>query len=162
GPLYNARGEVLGIVQQIAGTSKTSSGVAFAIPATIVQRTIRLSATNRDIPYAWTGLKSRDLTPQLAKSQGIGTTQGALVQDAAGPAQQAGISVGSPTNYLGEEVFVGDVVTNLAGQPIASSEDLRRVSGLLVAGETVSMTVMRGTSARTVQLTPTQAQFAPG
>ncbi|MBC7460363.1 MAG: PDZ domain-containing protein, partial [Thermoleophilia bacterium] len=151
----------LGIVQQIAGTTKTSSGVAFAIPATIVQRTLRLSATNHDIPYAWTGIsESRDLSPQLAKSQGIGTSSGALVQNASGPAQQAGISIGSPTLYMGEEVFVGDVVTSLAGQPIASSEDLRRVSGLLVAGETVSMTVMRGTASRTVQLTPTKAAFA--
>lgn len=160
GPLFNARGEVLGIVQQIAGTSKTSSGVAFAIPATIMQRTLLLAKTHRDIPYAWTGIKTRDLSPQIAASNGIAVNRGALVQDATGPAAAAGITVGSPEMFAGQEVFVGDVITKLAGQPIASSEDLSRVSALLTPGAAVDVTVVRGKQTRTTRLTPATAQFA--
>ncbi|MCW2950111.1 MAG: trypsin domain protein [Thermoleophilia bacterium] len=158
GPLFNARGQVVGIVQQIAGTTKTNSGVSFAISASIVQRTLQLAKTTRDIPYAFTGLRAVDLSPQLARQQHLATATGALVQAASGPAAVAGIQTGAPVMYGGVEVNVGDVVVAVSGQPVGSAADLQRATGLLQVGRAIPVTIVRGSRRETVQLTPSIAQ----
>lgn len=161
GPLFDARGRVIGIVQQIAGTSKTSSGVAFAIPSSIISRTLALSASHELIPYAWTGIDSVDLTPQLAREYKLGVDAGALVQHAYGPAAAAGIRTGSAVLEAGKQLSVGDVVIGLAGQPVTSADDLGRIAGLLTPDAPVDVVVMRGGHRQSLRLTPTTQKVTP-
>jgi S1-C subfamily serine protease len=162
GPLFDARGKVIGIVQQIAGTSKTSSGVAFAIPSSIIQRTLALSKSHANIPYAWTGIEALDLTPQLGRDRQLGVETGALVQETYGPARAAGIVTGSKALVAGKQVGIGDVIIGIAGQPVASAADLRRISGLLTPGSPVDVVIMRGGNKQTLRLTPATETVTAG
>jgi S1-C subfamily serine protease len=156
GPLFNARGEVLGIIQQIETPSEASSGVSFAVSTNIVHRALTLSSSNADIPYAWLGLDNvRTLSPQLARDQKLSVNAGVVVQQAQGPAERAGIAGGTrQALFNGEVVRMGDVITKLAGHTISSSDDLARVAAMLPISEGVEVEIVRGRRAQVVQLIP--------
>jgi S1-C subfamily serine protease len=156
GPLFDARGEVVGIVQQIDSTTATNTGVSFAISSQIVARTLRLAREGKqDIPYSFTGVRADTLTPQLAKMVGVDATRGAIVQSVDGPAKSAGLSAGSRTvAYGGSPVKTGDVIVAVSGQTITDARQLDRLLGLADPGSLVRLEIVRGSEHRTVQLHP--------
>lgn len=141
GAVFNARGEVIGISQQIATPSKTSAGVAFAVSSNLVRRALRIHRETgaTTIPYADLGISAVDLTPQLAAAGQLAASRGALVQSAVGPAATAGIGVGTTIEHYGKAVRVGAVILELAGRPIRSSDDLKRVAAAIDADEPVDV-----------------------
>lgn len=157
GPLFNARGEVVGIVQQISSTTESNTGISFAISAQIIERVLRLAPDHAIIPYSYTGITSRTLSPQLAKAAGIDATEGALVQGATGPAELAGLSVGAPMAYAGGSVQKGDVIVEVAERKIESSQDLDRLLGLLDPRTRVEVVVVRDGARHSLYLEPQQA-----
>ena len=162
GPLFNARGEVIGINQQIATPSKASAGVAFAVSSNIVSRAVRVYRETgaAEIPYAELGLRTRDLSPQLALQAGLTVSQGAIVQGADGPAAAAGIGTGQTISFLGEQVRLGDVIVELAGRKVASSADLSRIAGLIDADAPVQVVIVRGGERVTRTIDPIPRQVA--
>jgi serine protease Do len=157
GPVFNARGQVIGISQQIATPSKSSAGVAFAVSSNIITRALRIHAQSnvREIPYAELGLRTRDVTPQLARDGQLTSAKGAIVQDATGPAAVAGIATGRSIDFLGEQVKLGDVIVELAGQPVNTSADLARIAGLIDAEAPVDVTFIRGGQKVETKIDPT-------
>lgn len=143
GPLFNARGEVVGINQQIATPNRGSAGISFAVSSNLVRRALEQYAATRQVRYAELGLRTRDLTPQLARAANLPVTRGALVQAAEGPALAARISTGPALQHLGGTVILGDVIVELAGQPVASSDDLARIAGLIDPDAAVQATIVR-------------------
>jgi serine protease Do len=144
GPVFNARGQVIGISQQIASPSKTSAGVAFAVPSNLIARAVRLQQSGiAQIPYADLGMQVRDMTPQLARQGGLKATRGAIVQSTGGPATTAGIAIGQTISFMGENVKLGDVVVELAGQKISSAEDFYKVQSLIPADQPVTIVIDR-------------------
>jgi S1-C subfamily serine protease len=144
GPVFNARGQVIGVSQQIASPSKTSAGVAFAVPSNLIKRAVQLSQRGvAQIPYAETGIRVRDVTPQLARQGSLAVSKGAIVQSAEGPAATAGIAIGQTISFMGEEVKLGDVIVEFAGQKISSSEDFYKVASLIDAEQPVSVVINR-------------------
>jgi serine protease Do len=156
GPLFDARGQVIGINQQIASPSKTNSGVSFAVPSNIVDRAVKqFEATGaRDIRYADLGIVARDITPQLAAAADLPVTKGALVQSATGPASQAGVSTGRSILHLGKTVAIGDPIVEVAGRAIGSADDLARAQAQLDPSAPTTIVVLRDGERVELEITP--------
>lgn len=159
GPLFNARGQVIGITQQIATRNGGSVGLSFSVASNLVRRAIEQQAASGEslIAYADLGLggdRTVDLSPQLAKAAGIDATHGAMIQRAEGPAAAARLGSGQTITHLGRLVKVGDVIVELGGQPVRSSSDLARLTGYLDPTAPVEAVVVRGSERLTVTLRP--------
>ena len=167
GPLFDARGRVIGINAQIRSDSGTAEGVGFAIPINVARRALeQLEQTGR-VSYAYIGVTTQDVTPGMAKRFGIKAPRGALVArvEDGTPAARAGIRGGDQTEtYNGLAItFGGDVIVSIAGVSVRSSEDVSRiVTEQLRAGQAVDVVVLRdGTERRTIRVTLGERPLRP-
>jgi S1-C subfamily serine protease len=152
GPLFDARGRVIGINAQIRsnGTSSGFEGVGFAVPIDSAQRSMQQLVQTGSVRYAYVGITTEDLTPSIAKKFGYAARRGALIDsfadgDPAG--KRAGLRAATRLEvYEGESVRVGgDAIVAIDGSPVRSAEDVVRiVAERLVPGETAKFTVVRG------------------
>jgi S1-C subfamily serine protease len=160
GPLFDARGRVIGINAQIrsSGNSSGFEGVGFAVPIDSAKRSLDQILKTGAVRYAYVGIKTEDLTPGVAKRFGYATKRGALVDyvEPGGAADRAGLKAGTREEvYEGVGVRIGgDAIVAIDGIPVGSAQDVVRiVAGRLVPGETARFTVVRGSSRRTVPVT---------
>ena len=79
GPLFDARGRVIGINAQIRSTSGTAEGVGFAIPIDTARRALEQLVRTGKVSYAYVGVTTQDVTPGLAKTFGFAAPHGALI-----------------------------------------------------------------------------------
>lgn len=145
GPLFNAYGEVIGIVSAKYSTysSTTVEGLGFAIPMHDVTSMISDIMTNGYVtnkPYL--GASIGTLTSSMAQQYRYGISQGAFVYsvDENGAAAKAGLQM-------------GDVITKVDDKTISSLDDLLAAKKSYSAGDTVTLTVYRGGETLTVTLT---------
>jgi len=148
GPLFDARGRVIGINAQIRSTSGASEGVGFAVPINAAKRSMEQLVATGSVSYAFVGVTTQDLTPAVAKHFGYSVQHGALIASVQpdSPAAAAGLKGGShDETYLGVDFKAGgDVIVALAGHPVRSSEDVVRiVTDALAPGQQVGVTVVR-------------------
>lgn len=155
GPLFNARGEVIGINQQIATRNGGSVGLSFAVSSNLVKRAIAQYDAHGKIQYASVGLDAITLAPQLGRAAQLGVEHGALVQHAGGAAQAAGIAVGRQFSFLGTTVTLGDVIVGVDGQKVRSSDELARVIGQLDPDAPVQVELVSAGQHQTVTIDPT-------
>ena len=96
GPLVDAAGRVLGINSQINAPRGDGSGVGFAIPIDSVKRSLDELRAKGKVDYAYLGVSSSSLYPQLAERLGLPIDHGAIVAQvvAGGPADKAGLKAG--------------------------------------------------------------------
>jgi 2-alkenal reductase len=158
GPLFDARGRVIGINAQIRSTSGAAEGVGFAIPIDTARRALDQLVRTGRVSYAYIGVVTEDVTPGLARRFGFATQHGALVGrvEPATPAARAGLRGGTRVaNYNGLQVALGgDLIVRIGVRPIASAQDVSRAIAELAAGQRVAFTVLRGgTTRRIVQVT---------
>src|SRR4051794_16720491 len=156
GPLVGSDGRVIGINQQIQSRSGGGEGVGFAVPIDVVKRSLdQLRDTGR-ARYAYLGVTSVPLYPQLVQHFKLAVPKGAWIQgvNAGGPAEKAGLRGGR-----GEEVFQGspfarggDVITKVGGQTIASADDLSSAIARYKPGDTVDVEISRGGNAQTIKV----------
>lgn len=158
GPLVDAHGRVIGINAQIQTTGGGGEGVGFAIPADTVRRSLGQLAEKGSVDYAWIGVSTVQVFPQLAARFDLHSDSGALVQSVTpgSPAANAGLTAGSG----GEEAFQasrytvgGDLITKVDGRPLTREQDLATAIAALAPGTVVSLEVWRGGEQRTVQVT---------
>jgi S1-C subfamily serine protease len=168
GPLLAANGDVVGINSQIQSSSGGGEGVGFAIPVDTVRRSLDQLRRTGHVDYAFLGVTTQDLYPQLARRLGFSASRGALVAavSAGGPAAQAGLSAGHGSITFESSRNIptgGDAIVAVDGQPVARSADLTNLIGLKNPGQTVKLDVVRGTSRRTVsvKLTTRPLQIGP-
>ena len=135
GPVLNAKGEVIGIADQIAtnGSADQSSGVGFAVPIDVVKSELDTLKSGGDVRHAYLGVSTSDSTSQTA-----GATVGQLASG--GPAADAGLRA-------------GDIVTKLGDRTVADSNDLVAAIAAHQPGDRVQLTAKRGSD--TVQVTVT-------
>jgi S1-C subfamily serine protease len=148
GPLFDARGEVIGINAQIRSESGNAEGVGFAIPINAARRSMEQLIADGRVRYAWVGISTQTVTPSIGRDLGLGTLEGAAVQDvvAGSPAARAGLRAGTSTEDLEGLDFTagGDVVVAIDGQRVRTTEDMIRiVTGSLEPGHTATFTVVR-------------------
>jgi S1-C subfamily serine protease len=156
GPLINAEGEVIGINAQIRTRSGGGEGVGYAIPVDNVRRSIEDIRRHGEVRYAYLGVTTTAVYPQLAERFDLGTDHGAWVQEVVedGPADDAGIRAGSgEVRFQARPVSPGgDVITKIDGREIRTENDL----GIIIAnrrpGSTVTVELVRDGERRTLEV----------
>lgn len=141
GPLFNLRGEVVGINSQIYSRTGGFMGLSFAIPIDVANDIAQQLRTTGKVTRGRIGVVIQQVTKELADGFGLPKPQGALVNsvEKGGPADKAGIEA-------------GDVILRFDGKPVNSSEDLPRVVGGTKPGSKVAIQVWRNKATRDLQV----------
>jgi 2-alkenal reductase len=169
GPLFDARGRVIGINAQIRSQSGTGndSGVGFAVPIDAAKRSVSQLITTGHVKYAYVGITTEDLTPALANALGYSVKQGALIEAVTptGPGAHAGLLGSSKAvdvlGYTGLKTG-GDVIVAIDGKPVRSADDVVRIVSFdLRPGSVATFTIVRGASRKTVAVTLGDRDRAP-
>jgi S1-C subfamily serine protease len=157
GPLLDAKGQVIGINEQIASSSGSNSGVGFAIPVTSVRYSVDQLKSDGKVEYAYLGVTSESLYPQLAEHLDLDTDSGALVTDVVNdsPADDAGLrgSSGEDTFQLQQVKTGGDVVVAVDGKPVLQNNDLSELIAAHKPGDEVTLEVIRDGNKQNVDVT---------
>ncbi len=157
GPLIDPEGNVIGVNQQINTTSGGNEGVGFAVPANLVKRSIDDLRDDGEAEYAFVGVTSVPLYPQLADKLGIDAPTGSLVVSVTdGPAKKAGIQgAGSQTiDFQGREVETGgDVIVAVDGTELVGENDLSRLISENRPGDTIELEIIRDGDRKKVDVT---------
>lgn len=132
GPLFNARGEVVGINSQIYTRSGGYQGVSFAIPIDVAVRIKDQIVATGKVEHARLGVAVQEVNQAFADSFKLDKPEGALVSM---------VEKGSPADKAGLQS--GDVIRKLNGQPIVSSGDLPALITLAAPGDTVKLEIWR-------------------
>lgn len=147
GPLFNARGKIIGVNTAIFSPSGVNIGIGFAVPSRTAQAVAdQLIGTGR-VERGYVGLRLQEVTPALAQALGRPDGNGALVAsvEPGGPAERAGIRS-------------GDTITRLNGQPVESGRDLSRAIAALKRGAQAMFTVVRDGKAQDLTVSIGQRQ----
>ena len=147
GPLFNLRGEVVGINSQIYSRTGGFMGLSFAIPIDVANDIAQQLRTSGKVSRGRIGVVIQPVTKELADGFGLPRPQGALVNsvEKGGPAEKAGVEP-------------GDVILRFDGKPVASSEDLPRIVGATKPGSKVTMQLWRNKTSRDVQVVVVEMQ----
>ncbi|MBK8894234.1 MAG: DegQ family serine endoprotease [Propionivibrio sp.] len=137
GPLFNMKGEVVGINSQIYSRSGGFMGISFAIPIDVAMDIQNQLKTSGKVRRGRIGVVIQEVTRDLAESFGMNKPQGAAVNavERGGPAEKAGVEP-------------GDVILKFDGKPVGNSSDLPRIVGTTKPGMKVSIQVWRSGSTR--------------
>jgi serine protease Do len=129
GPLFNLRGEIIGINTAIINFAQ---GIGFAIPSNMAKHVIQQLIARGKVVRAWLGVGIQPLTPELAKQFGVTEGEGVLVNEVfeKDPAAAAGIKP-------------GDVITKVDGATVDTPNKLSRVVAVLPPGASATVEVVR-------------------
>ncbi|MDQ3722384.1 MAG: trypsin-like peptidase domain-containing protein [Actinomycetota bacterium] len=156
GPLVNAKGEVLGVNSQIQSTSGGGEGVGYAVPADTVRRTLAALRKDGTVEYAYLGLATARIYPQLARRFRLPVSTGAWVQEvvAGGPADKAGLRAGDVERRFQARPIIagGDIVTAVNGEKLADEAALGVALLAFKPGEVITLRVFRDGKARDVRV----------
>ncbi|MGC4391213.1 MULTISPECIES: Do family serine endopeptidase [unclassified Agrobacterium] len=149
GPLFNMKGEVIGINTAIISPSGGSIGIGFAVPTelaqNIVQQLIEFGETRR----GWLGVRVQPVTDDVAASLGMDSAKGALI---------SGVAKGGPVEN--GPIQAGDVVLKFDGKDIHEMRDLLRIVAESPVGKDVDVVILRDGKEETVKVKLGQLQDA--
>ena len=130
GPLFNMRGQVIGINTAIISGGQ---GIGFAIPINLAKEVLLQLHTKGSVTRGWLGVAIQRISPDLLKAFNLDDTHGALVSDvmADGPAAKAGLQR-------------GDVIIGFQGNKVQDSTELPRMVAAIAPGTKVQVEVLRG------------------
>lgn len=141
GPLFNLRGEVIGVNSQIYSRTGGFMGLSFAVPIDIAMKVAQQLKVSGRVKRGWLGVTIQDVTRDLAESFGMRRPAGALIAD---------ILPGSPAAK--SDLRVGDIVMEYEGTRINSSADLPPLVGQMAPGTRARLMVLRGGQPRNLLL----------
>jgi len=141
GPLFNMRGEVVGVNSQIYSRSGGYMGVSFAIPIDVAMKVGGQLETSGHVTRGKLGVLIQNVTQDLSDSFGLPQPEGALVSsvEKGGPAARAGIEP-------------GDVILKLNGEPVNTTTELSEKVAELGPGATADLELWRNHAARTLSV----------
>ena len=142
GPLVNMRGEVIGINTAIVSPIGTFEGTGLAIPSNMVKRVMTQLIEKGKVTRGYLGIQMQDVTPNLARSFELPTTNGALVARVVedSPAAKAGLKE-------------GDFVVAVDGQAIGAPNALRNIVANTAPGTVIQMDIYREGKKLTIPVT---------
>ncbi len=157
GPLVSADGKVIGINQQIKSDTGGGEGVGFAVPIDVARRSLDQLRDNGKVTYAYLGVETVAIYPQLRDRFDLPVEKGAWVQAVSpgAPAEKAGLRGGNSKTLFQVRPYStgGDVITKIGGRPVEDPDDLSRIVALLEPGQTVPVETWRDGERREVQVT---------
>ncbi|HEX5677081.1 MAG TPA: DegQ family serine endoprotease [Alcanivorax sp.] len=142
GPLFNLKGQVVGINSQIVSRSGGYMGLSFAIPIDLAMDVVDQLKETGEVSRGWLGVLIQEVDRDLAESFGLDKPMGALV---------AQVQSGSPAAEAG--LRPGDVIIVFNGHEIQRSSQLPKWVGALKAGTEAEMTVVRDGDEKTLEVT---------
>jgi serine protease Do len=132
GPIFNTRGEVIGVNTAIFSPNGGNVGIGFAIPAAQAQNVVAELKESGSVDRGWLGVMLQDMNDDLAESLGFDAPTGALVAD---------VQADSPADDAGVET--GDVIVEFDGKPVESPKALSRMVGNSNSDAEVELVVRR-------------------
>jgi serine protease Do len=132
GPLFNLKGQVIGVNSQIYSRTGGFMGLSFAIPVDVMKNVVGQLKERGKVSRGWLGVLIQDVTQNLAESFGMKMPQGALV---------AKVLPESPAEKA--EFQVGDIIVSFGGQNIERSADLPPIVGSTSVGSKIQTNVIR-------------------
>jgi S1-C subfamily serine protease len=165
GPLLNSSGEVIGINTMIASNgADQSSGIGFAIPINTAKAVLADLLKFGRVKRPSLGIVSFAIGPDLASQMGLGADSGVLIQRVlpGGAAEQAGLHGGNQQAYVGNTPIMmgGDLIVAIDGQEVTDPQDINAIMEKHQAGDTVSVTIVRGQHRMTIKLILGEARDA--
>lgn len=145
GPLFNVRGEVVGINSAIFSPNGANVGIGFAIPSALAKPVLEQLRQYGRTHRAWLGVKIQEVSEPIADSLGLGKVRGALVLD---------ITPNSPAAKAG--IQVGDVITQFDGREIKEMHNLPRQVAEAKIGKKVTVEVFRKGREKTLEVAMTE------
>lgn len=141
GPLFNSRGEVIGLNEQIATMSGGSEGVGFAVPINTAKLVMEQIIAKGEVEYAWMGVVGQTVDDQTAKDLNLSVNKGALISEvqSGGPVEKAGLAK-------------GDVIVRIDDREINTMEDITDVLIDHKPGDKVKVTYIRGSETKEVEV----------
>jgi serine protease DegQ len=132
GALVDVAGNLVGVNTAIFSRSGGNLGIGFAIPISIVRQVMQEIIANGAVTRGWVGIEVQEITPEIAESFGLKSTDGALIAGVLrnGPADRAGIRP-------------GDVLIAVGGKPVKDSSSLLNLIAALPPDEVVPLSLMR-------------------
>ncbi len=132
GALINQQGNLVGINTAIASRTGSYAGYSFAVPVSIVQKVVEDLKEFGEVQRALLGVNILDVTASLAEEKGLGQVEGVYVLAVTenGAAREAGIKE-------------GDVILNVAGEPVNSAAELQEKVSRFRPGEDVKIVIKR-------------------
>jgi serine protease DegQ len=141
GALIDASGNLIGINSAIYSQTGGSVGIGFAIPVSTARTVMEAIIKHGTVVRGWVGIETQDITPELAESFGLARDHGAII---------AGVVRGGPADRAG--VLPGDILVKVAGQPVASTNEMLNLIAQLPPGRKATMTVMRKNREATLEV----------
>ncbi len=150
GPLFNLKGEVIGVNTAILSPNGGSIGIGFSMASNVVSEVVDQLRDFGETRRGWLGVMIQDVTEEMAEALGLDEPGGAMITDVPeGPAQDAGLKA-------------GDVITAFGGEPVEDTRDLvRRVADAPV-GEPVEVTIQRDGDEEVLDVTIGRRETAQG
>ena len=142
GPLFNMKGEVVGVNSQIYSRTGGFMGLSFAIPIDVALDVQQQLRDKGRVSRGRIGVVIQEVTRDLAQSFGLDRPRGALVNT---------VEKGSPADKGGIEAT--DIITRFDGKEVESSSDLPRIVGATRPGSRVPVEVWRKGTTRTLTVT---------
>lgn len=142
GPLFNTKGEVIGINSQIYTRNGGSMGLSFAIPIDVAMEVVQQLRATGKVTRGRIGVVIQEVTRDLAESFGLSKAAGALVSN---------VEKGSAAEKAG--IQVSDVILKFDGKTVTSSNDLPRIVAATRPGSKVTVQLWRRGGNKEVSLT---------
>ena len=142
GALVNDQGQLVGISTLYSSSTESFAGIGFAIPGNYAVEIANKIISGQEVTHAYIGLSMQTVNAQNARSNGLSVNQGAYVAEvvANGPADQAGIQQ-------------GDIIVAMDGEEITSADGMVLAVRSHEIGDTVTVTVVRGTETKDLTVT---------
>jgi serine protease Do len=141
GPLFNFRGEVIGINTAIYSRQGTNVGIAFSVPSDLAVPIIEQLKKYGRTMRGWLGVQIKEVDEDLMKALGLKSRAGAVVVNVVpgGPAAQAGIQA-------------GDVIVKFDGRAVPNDKRLPQIVAATEVGKTVDVVLIRKGSETTLKV----------
>ena len=141
GPLFNMKGEVVGINSQIYSRSGGYMGLSFSIPIDVAMDVVSQLRSSGKVTRGRIGVSIQEVTRELADSFGLPKAGGALISsvEKSGPAEKAGVRP-------------SDVILKFDGKAVNSSADLPRIVAVTKPGNKVSVQLWRKGNTQDISL----------
>ena len=150
GALIDTSGNLVGINTAILSQSGGSIGIGFAIPVSIAKQVMEQLIETGAVTRGWVGVELQEITPELADSFKLGTTDGVLV---------AGVQRGSPADRAG--IKPGDIVLTIDGKSVHDPDTMRNLIVALAPGKQAALRLKRGQNNLDLQVNVGKRPGAP-
>jgi Do/DeqQ family serine protease len=143
GALVDTNGHLLGINTAIYSRSGGNMGIGFAIPVSTARQVLESIVKEGQVTRGWIGVEPNDLTPELAETFGVKSTQGVII---------TGVLQNGPAAVAG--VRPGDVITSVAGKPVQNVSELLSSVAVLKPGVPSKLGLQRQDRQLELDITP--------